>query len=183
MPPLSADIQQLITLSAPFSGISAADHCASTTARVISLGLVIPICRLISGDKWFEITHASDFIRRPGRLHPGVHRHLLVMTDETESCRNWEDRDCTEDDFVFSLAEQALPPAADTPSVEKRVIRAGHAEIVGNKHHVPHKLIGLLQESGILRQTETSRLVAFNRRLREIFLAPGVRDRSLLDSR
>ena len=46
-PNLDQSQQRLITLSAPFSGISAADHCASPTARVISLGLVIPILSLI----------------------------------------------------------------------------------------------------------------------------------------
>ncbi len=73
-PALTASQQRLLTISAPFSGISAADHCASTTARVLSLGLVIPICMAISGDKWYEITHASDFMRFPGALNPGVTR-------------------------------------------------------------------------------------------------------------
>lgn len=176
-PALLSSPQQLITLSSPFSGISAADHCASTTARLISVGLVVPICMLISGDKWYEITYASDFMRNPGSLNPGVQRHLLVKTDERKSCRAWRQARCLEDDYVFSLEEQALPSHANAPVVAKQVVRAGHAEIVGDSRTVPQKLIDLLQDAGILRRTHPSNETAFRQRLSEIFLAPPIASR------
>ncbi len=169
-PSLTTSEQHLITISAPFSGISAADHCASTTARVISLGLVIPICMAISGDKWYEITHASDFMRYPGALNPGVNEHLLITTDERESCRRWKDNSCQEDDFVFSLEEQTLPGNAADPAIDQLTVQAGHAEIVGDSHTIPSKLIDVLQDKGILLETQANQLPRFEQRLSELFI-------------
>lgn len=169
-PNLDQSRQRLITLSAPFSGISAADHCASPTARVISLGLVIPICMAISGDKWFEITHASDFMRKPGQLNPQVKEHLLIATDETESCRREQDGQCLEDDYVFSLAEQILPTPHLDPVVRALTLKAGHAEIVGNGDQVPDKLIRTLQQEGVLAATEPARVADYHRLLRSLYL-------------
>ncbi|MCU7843451.1 MAG: alpha/beta hydrolase [Candidatus Thiodiazotropha sp. (ex Monitilora ramsayi)] len=163
--------QQLITLSAPFSGIRAADHCASHTARIISLGLVIPICMAISGDKWLEITHASDFIRRPGRLHPSVEEHLLIATDEAGSCRTRTDDQCREDDYVFSLAEQKLPPTLTSPLVRQITLKAGHTEIVGIGEHIPEVLIRTLQEEGILGKPEPARMSAYDNLLKTLYLS------------
>lgn len=171
-PNLNTNRQQLITLSTPFSGIRSADHCASKTARILSLGLVIPICMAISGDKWFEITRASKFIRQPGRLHTNVKDHLIIATDERDSCRTWEDNRCREDDYVFSLAEQALPSAMTDSVVRNRVVKAGHAEIVGYGESIPHTLISTLQEEGILRETKRARLGDYNELLKVLFLQP-----------
>ncbi len=147
---LSDGRQRLVTISSPFAGIAAADHCASTTARVISLGLVVPICWAISGEKWYEITRASDFMREPGRLQSSVSRHLLVLTDERDSCRRREAGRCLEDDFVFTLEEQTPPPQAIDPRVVRQTLNAGHAEVVGNGQEVPEQLIDLLVASDIL---------------------------------
>jgi hypothetical protein len=169
-PNLDQSRQRLITLSAPFSGISAADHCASPTARVISLGLVIPICMAISGDKWFEITHASDFIRKPGQLKPQVTEHLLIATDETESCRTEREGQCLEDDYVFSLTEQILAAPHIDPVVRELTLKAGHAEIVGNGDQIPEKLIRTLQQEGVLAATDPARVAAYRRLLESLYL-------------
>ena len=169
-PNLDRSRQRLITLSAPFSGISAANHCASPTARVISLGLVIPICMAISGDKWFEITHASDFIRKPGQLHPSVIEHLLIATDERESCRTEKEGECLEDDYVFSLTEQILPAPHVGPVVRELTLKAGHAEIVGTGDEIPEKLIRTLQQEGVLAVTNQDRMTAYHRLLVTLYL-------------
>jgi pimeloyl-ACP methyl ester carboxylesterase len=161
--------QRLITLSSPFSGISAADHCASPLARVISLGLVVPVCWAISGEKWYEITHASDFISKPGRLQSSVERHLLIRTDERSSCRQREKERCVEDDYVFSLDEQVLPAGAVDERVVEEVIRVGHAAVVGTNNTIPRQLIALLQERQILRQTPLSSLPEFQRYLARLY--------------
>ena len=168
-PNLDRSQQRLITLSAPFSGISAADHCASTTARIVSLGLVIPICMAISGDKWFEITHASDFIRKPGQLNPSVTEHLLIATDETGSCRTETEGECLEDDYVFSLEEQILPEPLAGPVVRELILKAGHAEIVGNGDQIPEKLIRTLQQEGVLAATNQARTAAYRRLLVSLY--------------
>jgi hypothetical protein len=169
-PNLDLSRQRLITLSAPFSGIRAADHCASPTARIISLGLVIPLCMAISGDKWFEITHASDFIRKPGQLNPQVTEHLLIATDETESCRTEQDGQCLEDDYVFSLAEQILPTPHIDPVVKALTLKAGHAEIVGNGDQIPEKLIRALEQEGVLATSDPAKVVAYRRLLEALYL-------------
>jgi pimeloyl-ACP methyl ester carboxylesterase len=161
--------QRLITLSSPFSGIAAADHCASPLARVISLGLVVPICWVISGEKWYEITRASDFIQQPGRLQSSVGDHLLILTDERSSCRRREGGRCVEDDHVFSLDEQSLPAPALDERVVVEVLKAGHAEVVGSGNTIPQQLISLLQEKRILRQTPLSRLPRFQRYLAALY--------------
>lgn len=160
---------RLVTISAPFAGIAAAEHCASPVARLLSFGLVIPICKLISGDKWYEITRPSEFIQQPGPLSEQVTRHLKIVTDETGSCRR---RDafavCLEEDQVFTLGEQyfsAIDSAAQVKNVE---VAAGHTEIVGDHRVAPEKLIRLLQAEGIMRATpvgKRDRLLALLSRL------------------
>jgi alpha-beta hydrolase superfamily lysophospholipase len=150
--------QRLITISAPYAGIAAAGHCASPAARWMSLGLVIPICRLISGDKWYEITRPSPFIQEPGELIPTVAVHLKIVTDEAGSCRRYDDNGmCVADDFVFSLAEQYFEPVDAPACVENIEVAAGHAEIVGDDNTAPEKLIRLLQQKGIMHQTPPAR--------------------------
>ena len=145
---------RLVTISAPYAGIKAADHCASPNARFFSIGLVIPICRMISGDKWYEITHPSPFIQEPGELLEQVTSHLKIVTDESGSCRRYDpEGNCVEDDFVFSIDEQYFEPIDALPRVENIEIAAGHAEIVGDYHVSPKKLIKLLQNNGIMNTT------------------------------
>ena len=167
---LSENEHRLVTLSTPFSGIESADHCGWKAAHVLSLGLVVGICKLISGDKWFEITSASDFIQDPPSLNPGVLDHLVVATDERDSCRVQDHDGCIEDDYVFSLEEQRLPAKAETPLVRKKLVRAGHAEIVGDSRTVPHKLIDLLQREEILHATSPDELQAFRQHLQHLFV-------------
>jgi hypothetical protein len=148
----------LVTLSAPFRGISDARLCGSPTAMIVSLGAIIPICKLISGDKWHEITYASDFIRKPGMLVHSVDRHIKVVTDERGSCRKYNDQgSCIEDDYIFSIEEQYYLPIARQPMVTNIEVNAGHVEIVGDANTAPLKLIRVLQETGIMNITEASR--------------------------
>lgn len=160
----------LVTISSPFSGIAAADHCASPMARALSLGLVIPICQLISGDKWFEITRASDFMKQPGDLQDQVRSHVKIVTDERGSCREYDQSgDCIEDDYVFSLTEQ-YHDQVDKPShVTNIEIAAGHAEIVGDYLTPPEKLIAVLQANGIMRHTLASRRQQLSRLLTHLY--------------
>lgn len=162
---------RLVTISSPFSGIEAADHCASPTARALSLGLVIPICRLISGDKWFEITRASGFIKQPGHLLDQVTSHIKIVTDERGSCRQYDEAgNCTEDDYVFSLKEQ-YHAGVDKPSQVKNIeVTAGHAEIVGDHLTPPEKLIALLQKNGVMRPTSPLRQQLLSRLLTQLYL-------------
>lgn len=155
---------RLVTISSPFAGIEAAEHCGSATIRKWSLGLIVPVCMLISGGKWFDITYASDFIREPGTLIGGVNEYLKVVTDEQGTCRHFDaDGLCAEDDLVFSLQEQYQPDIDNHPITSNVEIAAGHAEIVGDHRVEPRKLIALLQQRGIMKRTATADNAAFER--------------------
>jgi hypothetical protein len=161
---------RLATISSPFAGIRAAEHCASPLARVLSLGLVIPICKLISGDKWFEITSASDFIREPGTLIPQVSQYLKVVTDETGTCRRRDSQNkCIEDDFVFSLEEQYFPKVDQALRTRNVELTAGHALIVGTNNHPPLQLIELLQQQGLMQRVSAERRQTFDQLVTRIF--------------
>jgi hypothetical protein len=148
----------LVSISTPFAGISDARLCGSPTAMIVSLGVIIPLCKFISGDKWYEITSASDFIRKPGRLIDNVNRHIKIVTDERGTCRTFDsDGSCIEDDYVFSIGEQYYEPVARETVVTKIEIQAGHVEIVGDANTAPVKLIRVLQEKGIMNSTEAWR--------------------------
>lgn len=157
--PVESDARlELVTVSAPFSGIQASRTCANPLLRALTFGLHDLVCKLVTGDKWYEITPASNFIRRPGTLLDSVDRHLLVTTDETDSCRRYgEDGVCVEDDFVFGLDEQKLPPVSSGALPREIEIKAGHVEVVGETGVVPEKLIRVLQQQGYMRTTEASR--------------------------
>jgi hypothetical protein len=149
---------RLVTISTPFLGISDARYCASPTAIILSLGTVIPICKLISGDKWHEITYASDFIRKPGKLIDSVDKHIKIVTDERGFCRKYNtEGSCIEDDFVFSIEEQYYLPVDRVTVVTNIEVKAGHVEIVGDTNTAPLKLIRLLQEKGVMNITEAWR--------------------------
>ena len=161
---------KLVTVSAPFAGIAAARFCALPVLRIASLGLNDIACWLISGDNWYEITGASDFIRQPGPLAPQVRGHLSVVTDERQSCRRRDGSSrCLVDDYVFSLAEQRHPLVTDLPGTTNVEIRAGHVEIVGEPGVTPHKLIVVLQREGIVRPTPPERQSAFEDLLAQLY--------------
>jgi len=160
----------LVTISSPFAGIAAANHCGSTTARWLSLGLVVPICKLISGDKWYEITAPSPFIQQPGNMLDQVSSHLKIVTDERNTCRKFDEQGfCLEDDFVFSVNEQNFEKVDNAAVVENLEVAAGHAEIVGDYRVIPHKLIKLLQDKSILKRTPPARKAEFTLLLKQIY--------------
>lgn len=148
----------LVSVSAPFAGISDARYCGSPAAMIVSLGAIIPLCKIISGDKWYEITYASDFIRNPGTLIDNVERHIKIITDEKGTCRTYDTEGvCIEDDYVFSIDEQYYLPVASESVVTTVEIQAGHVEIVGDANTAPLKLIQVLQEKGIMNVTPAGR--------------------------
>jgi len=161
---------RLVTVSAPFSGIDAAEMCAVPALRVATLGLNDLVCWLISGKNWFEITSASDFIQDPGSLIPQVRNHLKVVTDERGTCRRRTDNGgCIEDDYIFSLDEQRYPPVTLAPRTTDVEVPAGHVEIVGESGVTPHKLIEILQREGIVRPTPSERQPAFQGLLSRLY--------------
>lgn len=154
---------RLVTISTPFAGIGAANPCALPLLRVATLGLNDLACWLISGDKWFDITSASDFIREPGRLVPQVNGYLKVDTDERDSCRRTDERGaCIEEDYIFSLGEQRHPAIDGQPDLTSVEVRAGHVEIVGESGVTPHKLIRVLQDRGVVHPTQPARQAEFD---------------------
>lgn len=161
---------RLVTVSAPFSGIAAARGCALPALRAATLGINDLVCWLVSGDNWYEITHASDFIRQPGSLAPQVRRHLEVVTDERGTCRRRDETgQCVESDYIFSLAEQRHPPVTNAPRTTAVVVPAGHVEIVGESGVTPYKLIALFQREGIVRATPPERQSAFRDLLAQLY--------------
>jgi hypothetical protein len=145
---------ELVTISAPFAGIEAAAHCGSKVLAWLSLGLTKPICRIVTGRKYREIHKNSEFILNPGHLNSSVNEHLKIVTDETGTCRIYGNRgDCIKDDFVFSVVEQNQPVVDAYPGILTVMVKAGHAEIIGNAGTVPVKLISILQEQGYMRAT------------------------------
>lgn len=161
---------RLVTVSAPFAGIAAARGCGNTALRIGTLGINDLLCWAISGDKWYEITDASSFIRQPGALHGSVREHLKIATDETGSCREYgEDGHCRRDDYVFSIGEQYYPPVDQTDRVKSVEVKAGHVEIVGESGVTPKKLIAVLQNEGVIRPTAPERLAAFRALLAQLY--------------
>lgn len=161
---------RLVTISAPFAGIESANPCANPALRALTLGLNDLACWLISGDKWFDITSASTFIRQPGRLVPQVSDYLKVATDERGTCRAFNaDRACIEDDYVFSLAEQRHPFIDARRDVTTVDVAAGHVEIVGESGVKPLKLIRILQDHGVVKPTPPSRADALRALLSQLY--------------
>ena len=161
---------KMATVSTPFSGIESAKACANPYVRVGTLGVHDLVCWMISGDKWYEITPASDFIQKPGLLSSTVSQHILIATDEKDSCR-YKDKEnrCVENDYVFSLNEQKLPFAQNEDKRKELVIKAGHVEIVGKYDHSPKKLIKILQNEGFIHKTSPSWLSSFNALVSQLF--------------
>jgi len=162
---------RLVTISAPFAGIRAARHCGSPVAKIVSLGMVVPICHLVTGAKWRDIVYNSPFITQPGQLLPQVKSYLKLNTDERNSCRRENpDGSCLESDFTFSLQEQHQPEVDRDPRVEGLDIRAGHVEIVGDRQVIPEKLITVLQREGIMTATSPGKQSALATLLARLYL-------------
>jgi pimeloyl-ACP methyl ester carboxylesterase len=165
----------LVTVSAPLSGIKAAQYCGKPVIRVATLGIHDLVCWLVSGDKWYEITDASDFIKRPGKLDNSIKSHLLIATDERNTCRVMDDNNqCVEDDYVFSLNEQILPQVHNDLVVTKVKLKAGHVEIVGNENMVPYKLIQALQDNHVIKTVAKVEQQAFYEKLQKIYKLANV---------
>lgn len=146
----------LVTVATPFAGTASARLCASTTARVMTLGLGDLVCRLISGKKWYEITHASDFIREPGTLVDMVREHLMIITDEADSCRRFDARGaCTVGDYVIGVREQRFPPVEAEPRAKRVLVKAGHLEIVGESGGSAGKLVAVLERYALVAPAPT----------------------------
>ncbi len=166
----SKDVQlRLVTVSGPFAGIAAARHCGNPLWRVLSLGLVAPICQIVTGDKWSEITYTSPFIVKPGPLDARVSDFLKIVTDERGTCRRVANGSCAESDAIFSLAEQRNPVVDSDPLVKIVEVKAGHVEIVGNNLVAPVKLIAVLQENGVIKPTEPERKEKFGMLLTRLY--------------
>ncbi|MDN3640747.1 alpha/beta hydrolase [Simiduia curdlanivorans] len=160
----------LVTVSAPVSGIAVAGQCGIEPLHWLSIGIVPGICWLVTGDNWFEITSSSDFIRNPKPLVPSVERYLKIVTNEKDACRRADaDGKCIESDYVFDLAEQYHPKIDSDVNTTGVQVDAGHVEIVGNKNLVPRKLLAILQAHGVLSTTPPERAEAFEQLLAELY--------------
>ncbi len=161
---------KLLTISAPFAGIEVAEPCGYKAAHWLSLGIVPGICKTITGDNWYEITPASEFIQRPGPLLPTVQKFLKVVTDERDTCRRRDKNGrCVASDYVFSLGEQYQPLVDSSSQLTNVEVDAGHVEIVGDKNMVPRKLLAILQEQEMLAPTPPERRAALERLLAELY--------------
>lgn len=161
---------KMATVSTPFSGIDDAKACANPYLRVGTLGIHDFACWIISGDKWYEITPSSDFIQKPGELSTTVSKHIVIATDEEDSCRYTDEQNrCIADDYVFSLDEQKLVHSQEKYTRKDIVVKAGHVEIVGKYNHSPQKLIKTLQKEGFIHQTSPLELVQFDALVSKLF--------------
>ena len=161
---------KLATVSAPLSGIQAANHCGLGVLQWLSLGAVPGVCWMVTGANWKEINPHSTFIRRPGPLSSAVQRYLKIVTDERDTCRRKRaNGTCLESDYVFSLAEQSHPVIDLYPQTVSIQVAAGHVEIVGDKEIAPRKLLAILQEQGLLAPTPPERRAALARLLADLY--------------
>jgi hypothetical protein len=160
---------RLVTVSGPFAGIASANQCGNPLTRVLTLGLIAPMCKIVTGDKWSEITYNSPFILQPGRLHPQVNGYLKVVTDERGSCRRLKDGACAESDEIFSLQEQRNPIVDSDPLVKIVEVKAGHVEIVGDQRVAPSKLITVLQQNAIIKPTAPERTASLQLLLSQLY--------------
>jgi Serine aminopeptidase, S33 len=163
----------LVTISAPFGGISSAQHCGSRPLAWFSLGITKLICQVVTGSKYHEIPPNSEFITRPGNLIPLVNKHLKISTDEVDSCRRFNDQGkCVEDDFVFSLQEQSQQAIVQDADLASVVVKSGHVEIIGNGQTTPVKLIEVLQQNGLLNTTPSEKEIELTQLLTRLYLDP-----------
>jgi pimeloyl-ACP methyl ester carboxylesterase len=168
--PASASAElRLVTISGPFSGIASAQTCGETWLYPLTLGLLPLSCYAVTGAKWADITHSSNFIREPGALIPQVSQYLKIDTNERGTCRREKAGRCVEGDNIFSLAEQRNSTIEADRRAQRTEVHAGHVEIVGDNRVAPIKLIEILQEQGVIMPTEPERLSAFHRLLAHIY--------------
>lgn len=165
-----ADRYRLVTVSSPFAGIQAASDCGSLLLHVATLGITVAACQIVTGSDWNEIHPGAPMVLDPAPLRPRVARHLVVMTDERESCREMGPNGaCERDDFVFGVDEQDNPRVFADPRVESDLVRAGHVEIVGEAGDRPQKLVEALQRHGILAATPPDKREEFAALVRRLF--------------
>jgi len=157
---------QLTTVSAPFNGIEISSHCGMTYLRILSLGVVDLICYAVTGEKYQQISPNADFIEQPGELLSSVSQHLVIKTDERNTCRRTNDEGvCLEDDYVFSVNEQSNYEVDNIVNARLITVQSGHVEIVGNGDSVPTDLINILKDqqllidNGAIEQLEQVRLI------------------------
>lgn len=157
---------QLTTISSPFNGIEISSHCGVTSLRILSLGIVDLICYAVTGEKYQQIPPNADFIEQPGDLLSSVSQHLVIKTDERNTCRKTNDEGvCVEDDYVFSVNEQTNQDVDNIVNADLVTVEAGHVEIVGNGESVPTDLIDILKDqqllidNGTVGQLEQARLI------------------------
>ncbi|MEH6570488.1 MAG: alpha/beta hydrolase [Halioglobus sp.] len=144
----------LVTVSAPLAGIKVAQACGSKLFHWLSLGFIPASCWAVSGDNWYEITSASNFIKKPSPLSPSIHKYLKIVTDEKGTCRRSNKKGaCLKSDYVFDLEEQYHPIIDGYSQVTNIKVEAGHVEIVGYKGVSPRKLLSTLQQNGMLPKT------------------------------
>jgi pimeloyl-ACP methyl ester carboxylesterase len=160
---------RLVTVSGPFAGIASANQCGNPLTRLLTLGLIAPMCQIVTGDKWSEITYNSPFIVQPGALHAQVGSYLKVVTDERGSCRRLKNGACVESDEIFSLEEQRNAIVDRDPLVNIVEVRAGHVEIVGDQRVAPVKLIAVLQQNAIIKPTAPQRTASLQMLLSQLY--------------
>ncbi|HEX5661133.1 MAG TPA: hypothetical protein VFX59_28275 [Polyangiales bacterium] len=146
---------RLITVSSPFAGIHVARSCGSIPYHLVSFGVSYAVCRAISGDSWNQIHPSAAMVVAPAALDPAVAQHLLVVTDERDTCRRFsaDGLHCLQDDYVFSVGEQHNARIERDRRVVAAPIAAGHVEVVGAQG-APRKLIETLQQHGLLRDLD-----------------------------
>ncbi len=137
-----------------------------TSLRILSLGIVDLICYAVTGEKYQQIPPNADFIKQPGELLVSVSQHLVIKTDERNTCRRVNDEGvCLEDDYVFSVNEQSNNQVDNSVNTDLVTVQAGHVEIIGNGDSVPTDLIDILKEqqllidNGAIDQSEQVRLI------------------------
>ncbi len=162
---------RLVTVSSPFAGIAAAEHCGLVWLHLLSFGITPGICQAITGAKWTEIHPNARLWQEPRPLDDAVSSHLRIVTDEAGTCRRRGGGGaCEEDDLVFTLEEQQNPRLdASDGRLRTRVIAVGHAAVTGSHGHVPRELVAVLQEEGVLAHPAPGAEVAFEELLRATF--------------
>ncbi len=160
---------RLVTISGPFAGIESARTCGKSWLYPLTLGFVPLSCYLTTGPKWADITYSSRFIREPGVLARQVVNYLKIDTDERGACRREASGRCVESDDIFSLGEQRNTLVETDLRVKRVEVNAGHVEIVGDERGPPMKLIGILQDHGVLRPTDARHASTFNLLLSRIY--------------
>ena len=164
------DGMRLVSVSTPFGGVDAATHCGWLALHVVTLGVTVAICQMITGSDWVDLHPSSTLVRHPEALPPLIKEHIAIVTDERNSCRRRKaNGDCDEDDYVFSLGEQTSAALLKDRRARLITIVEGHSAVVGQGGRRPQKLIDVLLREGILRKTPVAGTHAFNQALDRIY--------------